>query len=220
VINLAGAARSSALFHASPERRLNPWGVRAVPGTEIGYGNVLGDHIADPTAAPGGLAEEPLSDAAYTLSMAWGNARLPRFHEMAGELALLGTWNDGRGDHQTSFLEETTGARMPTAPGLLTRIHMAIRDAAAGGDIEMPPIHLAPSAYFGQAPAETVSFAPIALASAEALPSAGGVAAELERRTARAFAPDLDTLDSRRLSRLLGPNRLLASAHASARLGA
>jgi uncharacterized protein (DUF1501 family) len=219
VVNLTGAARSSALFHASTDVRLNPWGVRAVEGSSIAYGNVLADAITDPLLSPTGAAEVPLPDAAYELSSAWRGARLPRFHEFAGQMALLGTWNDGRGDHQTSQIEETTGERTPTAPGLLTRIHMALA-ARAGGVMDYPPFYVAPSVYLGQAPAATVGYAPITLAGAESLPSEAQVHPDLERRTARAFRQGSDLLDRPRIDRLLGPNRLLATAHSSARRSA
>src|SRR5262245_19917743 len=141
VLNLVGGIRSSAAFLASATTRYNPYGVIAGTGTPFALGRILDD-------TPPGKA--PLPDAAYTLSAAWGGARLLRLREMADQFSIVGTWSEARGDHQRARIEEPTGSPTGADPGLLVRAAAGL-SAATGNDVEPPPFHLEPVTLFGNA---------------------------------------------------------------------
>jgi len=165
VLNLVGALRSSAAFHSSTLKRYNPYGQIAGTGTPFALGRLLDD-------TPPGSA--PLPDPAYTLSAAWQGARLPRLREIAGTFSVLGTWSLSRGDHQRARIEETTGSATGADPGLLTRIAAGL-GSTTGMDLAIPPFHLEAVTLFGNAQGAMARYAPVQLASFEALPSAATV---------------------------------------------
>src|SRR5205823_4952026 len=138
-------------FLASPTSPAhNPYGVMAAD-VPFPVGKLLDDHLDGP----------PLSPEAYRLGAAWAGAQLPRLADTP--FSVVGTWNQKRGDHVFSQIEEPTGSGGGDLPGLLTRI-----DAGLGDGI--PCMHLAPSARFGQAPGDLARFAPVDLADVHSLP--------------------------------------------------
>lgn len=218
IINLLGGIRSSAAFHASGQEAYNPWGILTGSGN-LRLGKLLGDAIDDSRLAPGGMVETPLPDAAYVLGPDWQGLRLPRVAEAATNFSVVGTWNERRGDHVSSQVEETTGGTRED-PGILTRIHMAL--AAAKGEIEVPPftIDSAETSLFGQAPGTTIPFAPVALANWSELPGTSPLPARLFDRVGGRWSRDeamFESLDRGAVDGLAGSNLLLAQAHAGLR---
>jgi hypothetical protein len=159
VLHLAGGIRSSAAFHASGETHYNPYGLIEGTGTAFALGRLLDD---SPPGTP------PLGDDEYTLGAAWSGAVLPRFREVAGQLSVIGTWSEARGDHLRARIEEPTGSADGADPGLLTRL---VAGMSAGGDLDMPAFHLVPDALFGAAPPALARHAPVALQSWSSLPN-------------------------------------------------
>jgi uncharacterized protein (DUF1501 family) len=155
VINLAGGVRSSAAFHASSQEHFNPWFMMAgSAATQLRLGAVLDDF--------------GLPDTDYQLGPAWGGVRAPRLREIANELSVVGTWSEARGDHALARVVEPTGSPGGSAPGLLTRIAVGFdRLATATG---LPPFHLTPTAQFGFATGDLVSYAPVAVSGAGSMP--------------------------------------------------
>lgn len=205
VLNLVGALRSSAAFHASATTRYNPYGQIAGTGTPFALGRILDD-------TPPGSA--PLPDAAYTLSAAWQNARLPRLREIAKQMSVLGTWSLTRGDHQRARIEETTGSATGQDPGLLTRIAAGL--GAGGADLAIPPFHLEAVTLFGNAQGAMARYAPVALASYEALPSAATVDTTAVARTGHWFGgadPARSLFDDQRVARRAGRGQLVAQTY-------
>jgi hypothetical protein len=218
IVNLLGGIRSSAAFHASGDEVYNPWG-RLEGSGDLRLGKLLGDAIDDPRLAPGEVAETPLPEAAYALGPDWGGARLPRIGEASASFSVVGTWNERRGDHVTSQVEETTGGTREDA-GILTRIHMAI--AAAEGEIAVPAftVDAAETSLFGQAPGAAVAFAPVALANSRELPGTSPLPPAVLDRVGGRWSRDeamFERLDRGALVGLAGSNLLLAQAHAGLR---
>ncbi len=143
VLHLSGGIRSSAAFHASRKKALNPWGIIERTG-DLALGKLLDDQL-------GGGA--PSGDADYTLSDAWDGLRLPRFRETAKRFAVVGTWEPERGDHVPSELQGSTGALSGNAPGVLLRVRMGM----ASADDAVPPFEVSPMSSLGHAPNGTLS---------------------------------------------------------------
>jgi hypothetical protein len=219
VINLAGGVRSSAAFLASPEERFNPWGILP-ESLAVPLGKVLDDYLEDPRLAPGGAPQIPVDPSHYVLGPEWDYARLPPLREIAPAVSVVATWNEARGDHFVSGIEETTGERNIVRAGLLTRLHMALgaRDGAA---LDVPPFHLAPAfAQFAQAPDEAVRFAPVTLRGSYELPSESAVPAHVAALAAGAFSRDEEmhvAIDRRRAIGLRRHNAALAASLLSMR---
>jgi hypothetical protein len=207
VIHCNGGIRSSAGFLASQETKYNPYGVIEGTGTPFALGRLLDD---TPPGRP------PLPDADYTLSAAWGGARVPRLREVAGDLSVVGTWSEARGDHLRARVEEPTGSPDGSDPGLLTRL-VAGLSARAGHDLEMPAFHLAPDALFGAASGALARHAPIALQAWYSLPSEASADPYAAAHTGNGWLASGDMAD-RRDRRVVdarrGAGRMLADTHA------
>jgi uncharacterized protein (DUF1501 family) len=205
VLHLAGGIRSSAAFHASGETHYNPYGLIEGTGTAFALGRLLDD---SPPGTP------PLGDDEYTLGAAWSGAVLPRFREVAGQLSVIGTWSEARGDHLRARIEEPTGSADGADPGLLTRL---VAGMSAGGDLDMPAFHLVPDALFGAAPPALARHAPVALQSWSSLPNESAADPFAVDRTAGGWlgSPEMGSRrDQRVVDARAGAGRLLADAHA------
>jgi uncharacterized protein (DUF1501 family) len=219
IVNLTGGIRSSAAFLASAQARYNPWGLIEGVRTPMALGALLDDHIG---RAP------PLSDAEYRLDPAsgWSGAQLPRFREIAaaGAFSVLGTWHPERGDHLRARVEEPTGSADGAEPGILVRLYGGLIEVLERGSaLEVPPIHIHPSATFGLARGDAAKFAPVALSGPEALPSASDRDPLLFAETGRAWASGdamRDRIDEGVVSRRAGFARELVSVFASHRRAA
>jgi uncharacterized protein (DUF1501 family) len=216
ILNLTGGVRSSAVFHASADTALNPWGL--YPGTGgLRLGAALSDAISDPRLSPTGQAEVPVGDGAYTPE-GWDGLRMPRIHEFADRFSVLGTWNEGRGDHVKSQIEESTGGSRAD-PGLLTRVNMALSSAS---EPDVPPFAVNGSVgvFFSGAPGATVQHAPVEIATPYELPGNALTPGPVLDRVGGRWNRD-DTmharLDQARLARTRGQARILAQGHAATR---
>jgi hypothetical protein len=200
VLNLVGAVRSSAAFHASSLQRYNPYGLISGQSTPFALGSLLDDNAAD---------------AAYTLGTAWQGARLPRLREIANQFSVLGTWSVTRGDHTRSRIEEPTGSATGQDPGLLTRVAAGLA-GAAGRDLDIPPFHLEAATLFGNSPGALGRYAPVELASFESLPSSATEDARAQSRTGNRFAAN-DAMRARfdepRVAARSGRGRLVAETY-------
>lgn len=216
VLNLTGGVRSSAAFHASADRALNPWGLLDNSGG-LRLGKLLGDAIDVANLSPTGAPETPVGDAAYTPD-GWGGLRTPRITEMSDRFSVLGTWNEGRGDHIRSQIEESTGGTRAD-PGLLTRVNMAL---ASEAEPPVPPFSVNGSVgvFFSGAPGATVQHAPVEIASPYELPGNAATPSLVLDRVAGRWNRD-DTmhgrLDQARVARTRGYARTLAQGHAAMR---
>jgi uncharacterized protein (DUF1501 family) len=206
VLHLSGGIRSSAGFLASGNVTYNPYGLIEGTGTPFALGRLLDD---TPPGSP------PLGDDAYTLGAAWGGARLPRLREVAGELSVVGTWSEARGDHLRARVEEPTGSPDGADPGLVTRVIAGLA-ALHGGAPEIPGFHLAPDALFGAA-GRLARHAPVALAGWYSLPSAAAADPFVTERTADGWVAGTEMAerrDRRVVEVRAGAGRVLADTHA------
>lgn len=216
ILNLTGGVRSSAAFHASADKALNPWGLQSGTGG-LRLGKILSDAIEDPRLSPTGAPEVPVGDASYTPA-GWGGLRLPRLHEITDRFSVLGTWNPGRGDHVRSQIEESTGGTR-SDPGLLTRVNMALADAS---DPDVPPFSVAGSSgvLFGAAPGATARHAPVEIGSPFELPGNATTPSSVLGRVGNRWTRDdamHAQLDALRVDRLRGGARAKAQGHAAMR---
>ncbi len=207
VLHLSGGIRSSAGFLASRNISYNPYGVIEGTGTPFALGRLLDD---SPPGSP------PLGDDQYTLSAAWGGARVARLREVAGEMAVVGTWSEERGDHLRARVEEPTGSPDGSEPGLLTRL-VAGLSARAGADLEIPGFHLHPDALFGAGAGPLARHAPVAMQGWYSLPSAAAADPFAVDHTGGGWIAG-DAMAERRDRRVVearaGAGRMLAEAHA------
>jgi hypothetical protein len=207
VLHLNGGIRSSAGFLASRSVPYNPYGVIEGTGTPFALGRLLDD---TPPGSP------PLGDAEYTLSAAWGGARLPRLREVAAEMSVVGTWSEARGDHLRARVEEPTGSPDGGDAGLLTRLVAGLA-AKAGGDLEVPGFHLAPDALFGNGAGALARHAPVAMQGWYSLPSAADADPVALTRTGSGWIADeamSEKRDRRIVEKRAGAGRVLADTHA------
>lgn len=178
VLNLHGGIRSSAAFLASGQKKYNPYGLMQGSTASFPLGQLLDDHPEGGT---------PLVDSEYTLGPAWEGQRLPRLREMAGELSILGTWDEERGDHLRARMKEPTGSVNGDQPGLMTRIAAALSQEPGGLDVL--PFQLAPYAAFGQ-PGSLARYTPISLVSPGNLPTPTLAGENDAKRTGNDWARD------------------------------
>lgn len=229
IVNLTGAVRSSAAFHAAPDNVAqalahNPWGtIAGAAASNLSLGQLLDDHLR-PDAPAGasilapGTSTMPLADAAYTTSATggWKGARLPRLREFT-DFSVVGSWHEERGDHARAAIEEPSGSSTGAAPGLLTRLGAGL---AAQGALPVPGFHVAPAARFGGGEGDIGRFVPVALDSVYALPSAGDVSEAERAAIGHDWAANeamRDRLDSTRLAGREGYARQLLEDFASHR---
>jgi hypothetical protein len=229
IINLSGAVRSSAAFHAAPDNAAqalahNPWGtIAGAAADQLSLGQLLDDHLRSDAPAgaavlPPGTVTTPLPDSAYLTSATggWKGARLPRLRELA-DFSVVGTWHEERGDHARAAIEEPSGSSTGAAPGLLTRLGAGL---AAQGSLPVPGFHVAPAARFGGGEGDIGRFVPVTLDSVYSLPGAGDVSDAERAAIGHDWAADeamRDRLDGTRLEGREGYARHLLEDFASHR---
>lgn len=182
VLALGGGVRSSACFIASRSKALNPWGV--IDGVRLPLGKLLDDPVR-----PG----VPSRIEGYQLrSPGLEGLRVPRLREITDGFAVLGTWDDERGDHQRSELVEGTGTVDPNAAGLLVRLYGALAETRKGSNSapEVPPFAIGRASSLAAAPRGQASSAAVEIGDRKQLPGDSPERRDLAARTGRDFAVD------------------------------